>query len=161
MELGLKDKKVLLVGASKGIGRSIALGFAEEGSQIVSIARTESLLQSLKIEALKKGASSFDTVKQDIMECETKEFAKSLMDKYGVFDVVVHNVGGSLVSRDYLAGEDDWYYALKFNAIAAININHILIPPMIKNSLDELYIFHPYRLQCSEGTLYMHQQKLF
>lgn len=132
MDLGLKNKKVLIVGASKGIGRGIAAGFAEEGCNIVAIARSGELLEEVKTEALEKGAASFEYEVKDIMECDTREFAQHLLDAYGVFDVVVHNVGGSLISRNHLGGAEDWNYALKFNAVAAIDMNSVLIPPMIE-----------------------------
>ena len=131
MELGLKNKNVLIVGASKGIGRGIVMGFAEEGCRIVAVARSAELLEDVKVEALSKGAASVETVVQDIMECDTQIFADDLMKRYGVFDVVVHNVGGSLISRNHLGGADDWNYALKFNAVAAIDMNSKLIPPMV------------------------------
>lgn len=132
MDLGLKGKNVLIVGASKGIGRGIAKGFAAENARIVAVARSEDLLKEVQTEALACGASSFSYEVQDIMECDTKEFADSLLKKYGYFDVVIHNVGGSLISRDHLAGAEDWNYALKFNAIASIDMNSVLIPPMIE-----------------------------
>lgn len=132
MELNLKGKNVLIVGASKGIGKAIALGFAGEGSRIVAVARSEELLSEIRQEALRIGAEQFNCVVCDIMDCDTKAFAASLMEQYGQFDVVVHNVGGSLVSRDHLAGAEDWNYALKFNAIAAIDMNSKLIPPMVE-----------------------------
>lgn len=132
MELNLKGKNVLVVGASKGIGRAIALGFAEECCKIVAVARSEDLLSEIRDEAMSLGAESFDCVKCDIMQCDTKAFAQKLLDTYGTFDVVVHNVGGSLVSRDHLGGAEDWDYALKFNALAAIDMNSKLIPPMLE-----------------------------
>lgn len=132
MNLGLQGKKVLIVGASKGIGRGIVMGFAAEGCHIVAVARSEGLLQEVKKEALQKGATSFSYVVKDIMECDTKAFADTLMENYGVFDIVVHNVGGSLISRNHLGGAEDWNYALKFNAIVAIDMNSRLIPPMIE-----------------------------
>ena len=132
MELGLKNKNVLIVGASKGIGKGIVMGFAEEGCRLVIVARSEDLLREVQTEALSRGAASCDYVVQDIMECDTQKFADSLMDRFGVFDVVVHNVGGSLISRNHLGGADDWNYALKFNAIAAIDMNSRLIPPMVE-----------------------------
>ena len=131
MELGLKNKNVLIVGASKGIGRGIVMGFAAEGCKIVAVARSAELLEDVKDEALSKGAAAVETVVQDIMECDTQIFADDLMKRYGVFDVVVHNVGGSLISRNHLGGADDWNYALKFNAVAAIDMNSKLIPPMV------------------------------
>lgn len=132
MELGLSGKKVLIVGASKGIGKGIAIGFAEEKCKIVAVARSADLLEEVKREALEKGAVSFDCEVKDIMVCDTKDFSDYLIEKYGVFDIVVHNVGGSLISRNHLGGAEDWNYALKFNAVAAIDMNSVLIPPMVE-----------------------------
>ncbi len=132
MELNLKNKKVLIIGASRGIGRGIVKGFAKENTNLVIVARTEELLQKVQQEALKNGAESCTYIVEDIMTCDTKVFAKELLGQYGAFDVVVHNVGGSLVSRDHLAGAEEWEYALKFNALASIDMNSVLIPPMIE-----------------------------
>lgn len=138
MNYDLKGKRVLIVGASKGIGRAITEGFAKENTEIIAIARSESLLEELKKECLKLGAKSFDIFAVDIMEKDLKEFSKELLKKYGMFDVIVHNVGGSLVSRNHLGGAEEWNYALKFNAIAAIDMNSILIPPMIEKGLGRV-----------------------
>lgn len=132
MELGLDNKLVLIVGASKGIGRGITMGFAAEHCRIVAIARSEELLQQLAKDTLQNGAASFDYIVNDIMKCDTKAFAKELVDRFGLFDVVVHNVGGSLISRDHLAGIDEWTYALKFNALAAIDMNSVFLPRMVE-----------------------------
>ena len=58
MDLGLREKKILIIGASKGIGRGIVNGFAEEQTNLVILARTESLLKEVSKEALEKGAIS-------------------------------------------------------------------------------------------------------
>ena len=39
MDLGIVGKKVLIIGASKGIGRGITLGFARENARIIAVAR--------------------------------------------------------------------------------------------------------------------------
>lgn len=132
MDLGLNNKLVLVIGASKGIGKGIVMGFATEKCRIVAVARSKELLMEAKEEALLCGAASFEYEVKDIMNCNTKEFAQYLIQKYGNFDVVVHNVGGSLVSRDHLAGAEEWNHALKFNAMAAIDMNSVLIPLMIE-----------------------------
>lgn len=132
MDLNLKNKKVLIIGASKGIGRGIVTGFAKENTNLILVARTASLLQEVQKEALENGALTCRYIVKDIMECDTKQFARELLEKYGMFDVVIHNVGGSLVSRNHLAGAEDWAYALRFNALASIDMNSVLIPPMIE-----------------------------
>jgi len=131
MDLGLKGKKVLIVGASKGIGRGIANGFASEGCNIVAVARTENLLKEVKAECEDK-AASFAFEVADIMEADTRELAQYLIDSYGLFDVIVHNVGTSLVSRNHLGSAEEWNFALKLNAVAAIDMNSVFLPAMIE-----------------------------
>lgn len=132
MNLNLDDKLVLVVGASKGIGRGIVKGFAEEHCRIVAVARTEELLKEVGQEAMRAGATSYNYEVADIMECATQELTKRLLITYGIFDIVIHNVGTSLVSRNHLGPAEDWNYALKLNAVAAIDMNSVLIPPMIE-----------------------------
>src|SRR5699024_9014353 len=100
MELNLSNKKVLVVGASKGIGRGIVNGFAKENTNLVIVARTEELLKGVQKEALLNGAVTCEYVVKDIMNCDTKLFARDLLTHFGYFDIIVHNVGGSLVSRN-------------------------------------------------------------
>jgi 3-oxoacyl-[acyl-carrier protein] reductase len=133
MDLGLKNKKILIVGSSKGIGREIAIKFASEGAQIFCIARSEDLLIDLINEANQiNGLENFYRV-SDLMIENPNSVSLELLNKYGVFDIVVHNVGGSLVSRNYLGTIEEWTYAWMFNAGIAINMNNVLIEPMIKN----------------------------
>lgn len=131
MNLGLDNKLILVVGASKGIGRGIVKGFAEEHSRIIAVARTEDLLRETGKEAMLAGAAEYHYEVADIMKCDTQALAKKLISSYGVFDVVIHNVGTSLVSRNHLGPADDWNHALKLNAVAAIDMNSVLIPPMV------------------------------
>lgn len=135
MNLVLNNKNVLVVGASKGIGRAIALEFAKEKSKIVAIARSKVLLEALKKECLDLGASSFDYEVMDICDDNRQKLTKSLLDKYGHFDVVVHCVGTSLVSRDINGGYKDWEEALKVNALASIDMNSVIIPDMVENNI--------------------------
>ena len=132
MNLGLENKLVLVVGGSKGIGRGIVKGFSEEKCRVVTLARSEDLLQEVGREALSSGAADFHYEVADIMNCDTQQLAHRLLDRYGLFDIVVHNVGTSLVSRNHLGPAEDWNHALKLNAVAAIDMNSVLIPPMIE-----------------------------
>lgn len=131
MDLGIRDKNVLIVGASKGIGKSIALGFAQEGARVTTIARSENLLDELDKEMKQKFATDHAYYVADIMESDANQLARRLIEERDVFDIVVHNVGGSLVSRNALGTIEEWQHAWKFNAGVAIDMNNILIPPMI------------------------------
>ena len=59
MNLELKDKVVVVTGASRGIGRAIAHGFADEGASLSICGRTEDTLQSVTAELTAKDAQVF------------------------------------------------------------------------------------------------------
>ena len=132
MELGLSGKNVLVVGASKGIGRAVALAFAGEHCRIVAVARSEELLCELREEAIQAGAERIDVVVRDIVACDSAAFACELQERYGTPDIVVQNVGSSQVPRDPLSSSADWEYALRYNALAAIDMNRVFFPSMIE-----------------------------
>ena len=135
MNLNLNNKNILVIGASKGIGRVIALEFAKEKASIVAIARSKELLDELRKECLELGAPSFNYEVMDIVNDNRQELTKSLLDKYGHFDVVVHCVGTSLVSRNINGGYKDWEEALRVNALASLDMNSVIIPDMINNNI--------------------------
>lgn len=131
MDLSLKNKNILVVGASKGIGRSIALDFANEGSRVIALARSQSELLTLKSSMDVLNGLQNDFVVCDLMKENPNLIAEKLLIDYGVFDVVVHCVGGSLISRNPLGEVSEWMDAIKFNSGIAIDMNNKLIPPMI------------------------------
>lgn len=132
MDLNLKNRKVLIVGASKGIGRAIAIAFAKEGAKIVTIARSSDLLIKLINEANTLNGKQNKYLVADLMKDNPNKIAEKLLEENGCFDIVVHNVGGSLISRNYLGTIEEWQEAWMFNAGIAIDMNNKLIPPMIE-----------------------------
>lgn len=131
MDLDLDGRNAVVLGASKGIGREIALSLAREGARVTAVARNEELLQSLQTELAAVSTLRHGYLVADIMDRDPATIARRLLDDFGDFDIVVHNVGGSLVSRDPLGPLPDWEHALRFNAGAAIGMNGVLVPPMV------------------------------
>ncbi len=132
MDLKIKNKNVLIVGASKGIGRSITIAFAEENTRITTIARSCDLLLSLQREISEINHLDHAFYIADLINENPNALAKKIIEERGVFDIVVHNVGGSLVSNNPLGTIEEWFHAWRFNAGIAIDMNNILIHPMIE-----------------------------
>jgi 3-oxoacyl-[acyl-carrier protein] reductase len=132
MEFGIQNKKVLVVGASKGIGYAAAKCFAEEGTIVTSIARSEILLQSLNQELQNNGQCHSYYCTDLMIENEPTRIAEQLVQMCGGFDIVVHAVGGPLDIRDPLSNVELWKKVWHYNCGIAIEMNRVLIPYMQK-----------------------------
>ena len=132
MNLGIEDKKVLVTGASQGIGKEIALQFSNEGCLVTIIARSKEKLEEVLVE-MGGEENGHQVYAVDLMpEGAPTKVVKELVEKNINYDIVVHNVGGTLEVRDPLSPVIDWYNVWRFNAGIAIEMNHILIPLMQK-----------------------------
>jgi len=116
----MTDKRIALVtGASRGIGKSIALRLAKDGRHVVLVSRTEGPLSEVKaqIEAA-GGSASFKAA--DI--ADSVAWAKAVEDiaaEHGRLDILVNNAG---ITKDGLAlrmSDDDWNVVLQTNLTSA------------------------------------------
>lgn len=130
MDLGITGKRVLITGASQGLGRAIAVDFAREGCQVAVVARSEDKLQELVTE-LGGREAGHALLAADLMdEGNPTRTLEKLIEEGGAFDIVVHNVGGTLSVRDPLATMEEWNRVWRFNVGIAIEMNRLAIPPM-------------------------------
>lgn len=89
----MREKVVLVTGASSGIGRATALKFAENGSRVVAIGRSEKELMSLRDE-IQGGAGSVKIALADIRETsQVDKLVDDAAEAYGRIDVLVNAAG--------------------------------------------------------------------
>lgn len=132
MNFGINGKKVLITGASKGIGAAIARAFAAEGCKVSIVARHEEKLKQL-IEEIGGAKETHDFLSADLREAGAPtRVAKELLARHESFDIVVHNVGGALGCKNPLSPVEDWNRVWQFNVGIAIEMNALLVPPMQK-----------------------------
>jgi len=90
----LKDKVAIVTGSSRGIGRAIALLFAEEGAKIVvNYNKSEEQAKNVVDEIIKKGSEAL-AVKCDVSnEKEVEKMVDETVKKFGRIDILVNNAG--------------------------------------------------------------------
>jgi NADP-dependent 3-hydroxy acid dehydrogenase YdfG len=93
MSISLKDKVVLITGASSGFGQDAAHLFAQEGCKVVLAARRIDLLQTLAMDIQKDGGEAM-AVPLDVADRrEIEVVIKTVLDLYGRIDIVFNNAG--------------------------------------------------------------------
>lgn len=127
MDLGLKNKKALVTGAGRGLGRSIAECLSDEGVRVAMVSRTEKDLDDF----IGAHGSHHLGLCFDLMEKDSPEkMVRELHSKMGDPDIVVHNLGGTLDITDPFCSLDDWRKVFRFNLEIAVELNLLLIPYM-------------------------------
>lgn len=135
MNLNLASKKVLVIGASKGIGNSVCLSLLNEGCDVVGVARSVDILNDFKNLLPKNLSSKFKFYQSDVTK-EPSLTASNLLNKFGSFDIVIHCVGTSLTSRNLLGTHAEWLDCININALHAIEMNSVFINDMINNKIN-------------------------
>ena len=95
----LSDKVAIVTGASRGIGRSIALALASQGAKVVASARNAEALAELIAEIKSQGGDALAVVGDVAVEDDANNLVKQAVEAYGQVDVFVNNAG---ITRDGL-----------------------------------------------------------
>ena len=123
-------KRVLITGASIGLGKVCAEVFAEVGAKLLITARSENVLEKNR-KYLKK-PSDHVVCATDLTKIEGIKCLMKTVKKFGNVDVILHIMGGGLGKRDPLINSDDFDLLFRTNIGAAAEINRELIPKMIE-----------------------------
>ena len=133
MDLGLKGKVALVTGGSKGIGKAVAHGLAEEGAQVAICARTQSELDEAAREICKNTGSEVFAVSGDLTrEVDVKRIVESTVKKFSRIDILVNNAGAAPGGLLLDLKEEDWQAALQLKFMGYVRCMTAVIPHMLK-----------------------------
>ena len=131
MDLELNGKTALVTGASRGIGRAIALGLAREGVRLVVAARRVSLLEELARDIVSARAPEPLVMEADLyQEGAAERLAEAARMALGRVDILVNAAGGSR-PYPFEATREQWAEAMVVNFVRLRELSHAVIPGMI------------------------------
>lgn len=126
MDLGLQDRNCVVIGGSRGIGRSIALGLAEEGANVAICARDEGDLRATESEISAKGVQAYAHSCDVADPAALSDFLDAARKELGSVDALVHNASALAVGPTL----SDWERSLQVDLMAAVHATEQVMPWM-------------------------------
>ena len=116
MELELSGKVALVTGASRGIGRGIALSLADEGCDLLITGRDQAALKTVAAEIKAKGRNAAVSVLDLRKEGAERLLVEAARREFGRLDILVNNAGATQRGDFFKLTDADWQdgFALKF-----------------------------------------------
>ena len=128
----LTDKVAIVTGAGRGIGRGIALAFAETGANLVCAARTQEQIEAVANEVRGFGRRAL-AVQCDVTDRAALEnVVSSTMKEFGRIDILVNNAGGTPPRPALRTSEHMFEEAFHFNVTSAFLLSRFSIPHMLE-----------------------------
>ena len=129
----LEGKVALVTGATRGIGRAIALKFAENGANVAftylsSASAAESLVA--EIEALGCRAAAYASNAADFADAHT--VVEQVLAEFGQIDILVNNAGQTKDGLMMRMSEEQWDSIINTNLKSAFNFTHAVTTPMAR-----------------------------
>jgi 3-oxoacyl-[acyl-carrier protein] reductase len=132
MDLGISGRVAMVAASSKGIGKAIALGLAEEGCRVSLCARSEENLEAARhdLEAL-IGPADVLTVAADVSKtADLENWIKRTLDRFGTVDILVTNTGGPPAARFMQLSDEQWESGFQSTLMNVVRLCRQVIPVM-------------------------------
>lgn len=126
-----RDRTVLVTGAGRGVGRSVALRFAEEGARVALVARTEKdLIETARL--LSEHGGRCLPVPTDVTQRGAADACVARAEgALGPIDILVNNAGNFLWKPFLKMTPEDWDLVLATNLTGAANFCRAVLPGMM------------------------------
>jgi len=124
MDLGLKQRRAVVTGASRGIGRAIALALAAEGADVVAAARDAEKLKELAL------AAGPGTITAHVADMSKADAIQSLAGELERADILVFNTGGPPFGTAAETSDASWTTQFEAMFLSAIRLTRLALPGM-------------------------------
>ena len=139
-EFDVTDQKVLVVGAGRGIGKGIALAFAEAGADIAVTALSSSGVNQVAKEIQEMGRAAFPVTGDATKAADMDRIVQETLDKFGHVDTIVNCVGDAIRkpvvtlpgSSSIGMTEEEWHFIVDINLTEAYQGCHAIGPHMLE-----------------------------
>ena len=137
----IQDKCVLITGAGRGIGKPLAMGFAQAGARVGLLARSPAELDLAKLEIEHAGGNAL-RLRADVRDLEQVMAAVDRMRVVlGSVDVLVASAGIQGPVGPFLSTrQKSWNETIEINLIGAVNSCRAVLPPMVEKRSGKIIL---------------------
>jgi 3-oxoacyl-[acyl-carrier protein] reductase len=131
--MGIRDKAVLITGAGRGIGKRLAMGFAQAGARVGLLARSQAELDLAKLEIEQAGGNAL-RIRADVRDLEQMQAAADRVRAvFGSLDVLIAAAGIQGPVGPFLGNRAKaWNETIETNLIGAVNSCRAALPGMVE-----------------------------
>ena len=134
MYKSIKNKSVIITGASEGIGKAIAENLAKSSANIMLVSRSEKKLIDLKEQLKRKFSIKVEYMIGDVKDPTlAKRIIKESKAKLGGYDILINNAGGPPPGSFLDFDDDIWNEYFNQNLLSTIRLTRLVVPQMKKN----------------------------
>lgn len=135
MDLGLSDKRALVLASSQGLGLSVATSLVREGAHVVISCRSAQKLETVVRELNEMGPGKADFVEADLsMQGAAANLYAEAKAKLGQVDILVNNTGGPPPGVTTAPDADTWRAYFDTMILCVIEMTNFCLPDMQANS---------------------------
>ena len=160
MDLKLKDKSVVVLASGSGIGKGVALEFANENAKVMLVGRTKEKLQKAQNDIFEMTGNNPEYFIADITHADQIQAAlEKARDLNGPIYALFNNTGGPPPGNFENFNDDDWYNAFNLTLLSYIRAIRSVLPDMkkyggrivnntsssIKQAIDNLLLSNVFR----------------
>jgi 3-oxoacyl-[acyl-carrier protein] reductase len=139
VNLGLKDRSVIVAAASEGIGRAAAEKFAAEGAKVAICSRDAGKLNAAAAQIRERYGAQVLAHPLDVTdEKAVTAFVSQVAEEFGRVDVCVANSGGPPAKMFFATTTEEWHRAVELNFMSVIHFARAAFPWMQKNHWGRL-----------------------
>lgn len=133
MNVDLAGRVALVAGGSKGIGRAIALELARNGASVAIGARgAEALRQTA--DAVSAGGLPPYVFQGDLCKtADVEQMTSDVVEHFGRIDILVNNVGDSIMGHDWRTSDADWAAMLETSLMSTVRCSRAAIPHLLES----------------------------
>ncbi|OHX64316.1 3-ketoacyl-ACP reductase [Flammeovirga pacifica] len=137
--MSIKNKKAIITGGSKGLGKATAIAFAKEGIDVGITGRSEEPLKQVVEELRKLGVNAYYAVFDVGVYEEVQKGIKSLINDLGTVDILVNNAGIAGVGSFEEMEVSEWSQIIQVNVMGMYYVTKEVLPHLIEKNEGDIF----------------------